>query len=1293
MKSLIHWLAAFALLLILGTNARAQTVTLVGDVSGPIGSEHTIQLVTTDLTGLGIGALDFTIQYDRSKVFIYSAEEGPMILNAGANFEWNNLSGGKNFKLTSASGGVFSGSGVIATLRVKVVGGSGVNASGISFQTATYSIPQPLPATTDDFIATDVASVSVTGGTPITVTIPPQSHLANTNGVIVPVGVTDIAKYGIFSWRLELDYDPTYFEITGATSPGGSYGVALNNNFSTPGKAIIVGTLNNGANLSRGLIAGGVGTLVNLTMNFKGTNVVNTPLTFDAVGTYFDAGLPVGTFVNSTVTVSNNNPVPTIASVTPNSAVAGAGATPITVTGTNFVANSEIRINGSGIATTYVNGTTLTATIPAPNLANAAVLNISVFNPLPAGGTSGTLPFTVGNPAPVPTNMSTGAFFWGSNPNVTISGSAIFSGATINAGAGVTFSGYDYTDAPNSVSFNATVAPGTAIGIRPLTIQNTGSSAVNVPGDVDIRYRAPSFTSIVPSGAVQGSTINVVITGNDFFDETQVETALNMGAGITVNSVTVNSLTQITASISVAPAATVGPRDVTLTNAVSGTSGGSDTEIGAFQVLLDGNPVPTITSINPTSGIQGTTVSVTVNGSNFDQGYTTVSFGSSTSTANLQVNNSNSLTIDVIIGANAPLGLRDVTVTNAGPGGGIDILDDAFTVLPIPNANPVANNDLYATPFNTTLTVNAPGVLGNDTDDEGLANLTAVLVTNVGSGTLALSNNGGFTYTPPNGFSGNVQFTYRAVDSDAGQSNVATVTITVGGPANGAPLANDDNYNTAFNTALVVNAPGFLGNDIDDGGVGNLQAQVINPAPGNVGTIIVGTNGSINYTPATGYSGTFEFTYRATDGQGAPSNLATVRITVAGTANATPTANDDNYAVAAGSTLTVPAPGILGNDTDDGGVGNLTAELVQTQNMSGSFTLNANGSFTYTPIVNFFGVSTFTYRARDAQNTASNIATVTITVGLAAPTHNANWPAGQNPFVSTSPTLSFNPVNGAQYYDVQVSKSTNFGPDQTYDACNPNCGPLKVASQETNTLTFTTFNTSVVANGLKGATQYYWRARAAAMNGVVKGAWSEVRSFITVAAPNAPVLSLPNNNATGVPSAAPLSWLASTGATSYNVQVSVNPNFDVMLVDASTGSTSYTTAALSGGPVYYWRVKAVGIGGESDWSEVRKFTRAALVSIGDDVTGVPTEYALDQNYPNPFNPSTTISFRLPETADVTLEVFNLHGQVVGTIMQNATKNAGFHTVTFDASKLSSGVYIYRIVAGSFTASQKMVLVK
>ncbi len=188
---------------------------------------------------------------------------------------------------------------------------------------------------------------------------------------------------------------------------------------------------------------------------------------------------------------------------------------------------------------------------------------------------------------------------------------------------------------------------------------------------------------------------------------------------------------------------------------------------------------------------------------------------------------------------------------------------------------------------------------------------------------------------------------------------------------NNYPVAQDDGYTTPEDTALVVPAPGVLGNDTDvDRDI--LQAVLSEPSRG---TLVLNPDGSLTYTPEENFWGQDSFTYKVLDPSEAESNVATVTITV--TAVDDPVdAVDDSYTTSEDMTLTVSAPGVLENDSYPDGFGSLD---VVTEPENGSVTLNEDGSFTYTPNPNFHGTDSFVYRLTDDDGD-SDTATVTITV-------------------------------------------------------------------------------------------------------------------------------------------------------------------------------------------------------------------------------------------------------------------------------------------------------------------------
>ncbi|MCJ7824013.1 MAG: cadherin-like domain-containing protein, partial [Anaerolineales bacterium] len=194
----------------------------------------------------------------------------------------------------------------------------------------------------------------------------------------------------------------------------------------------------------------------------------------------------------------------------------------------------------------------------------------------------------------------------------------------------------------------------------------------------------------------------------------------------------------------------------------------------------------------------------------------------------------------------------------------------------LPNAAPVANDDIFQLEEDQVLAVPAPGVLENDTAPQGQP-LTAVLVSEVSYGSLILNDDGSFTYTPDLDYNGMDSFTYQVSDGDL-SSNSAAVSIDVA-PVNDIPLAFDDMAQGEEGVIIEVNV---LAND-EGMGDGPISVE-LETSPEN-GTVEVVGN-IIRFNPTAGFVGEDSFIYKATDADGESSSaMVILSITVVSSAS------------------------------------------------------------------------------------------------------------------------------------------------------------------------------------------------------------------------------------------------------------------------------------------------------------------------------------------------------------------------------------------------------------------------
>ncbi|KUJ79146.1 hypothetical protein AVO45_19100 [Ruegeria marisrubri] len=306
--------------------------------------------------------------------------------------------------------------------------------------------------------------------------------------------------------------------------------------------------------------------------------------------------------------------------------------------------------------------------------------------------------------------------------------------------------------------------------------------------------------------------------------------------------------------------------------------------------------------------------------------------------------------------------------------GGSDTATASIAVNSVNDA-PVAFDDNVTTDENAPLSGNVLVDNGNGADfDVDGDTLTVALVSGPSNGALTLNTDGTFGYTPDANFIGADSFVYEIDDGNSG-SDMATVSIVVN-EVNTAPIAADDSFTTDEDVVLSGNVLADNGNGADSDADGDPLAVALVSGPSN-GALTLNADGTFGYTPDSDFNGSDSFVYSINDGRGG-SDTATASIDV-NSVNDAPVAVDDNVT----TDENVPLSGNVlvdnGNGADfdvDGDT--LTVALVSGPS-NGALTLNADGTFDYTPDANFIGADSFVYEIDDG-NGGSDMATVSVTV-------------------------------------------------------------------------------------------------------------------------------------------------------------------------------------------------------------------------------------------------------------------------------------------------------------------------
>jgi hypothetical protein len=249
----------------------------------------------------------------------------------------------------------------------------------------------------------------------------------------------------------------------------------------------------------------------------------------------------------------------------------------------------------------------------------------------------------------------------GITPNSGVQGTTVavtLTGTNFTAGSNVVISGtgitqFGATFSPTSITTNFVIAGTATVGDRTVTVATAGGITAPVTFTVVAKPPVPTLTSIVPNTGTRGNTVTVSLNGTNFSAAGLAVTV--SGTGVTATNVNYVSPTQVTASFVVAPNANLGGRNVRVT-----TAGGTS---GPQTFTVTNPPIATLTSIAPTSGARGATVTVTLTGTNFTTAGTSINISGTGVTSTITSATSTQLVASVVISSTAATTTRTVNVT------------------------------------------------------------------------------------------------------------------------------------------------------------------------------------------------------------------------------------------------------------------------------------------------------------------------------------------------------------------------------------------------------------------------------------------------------------------------------------------------------------------------------------------------------------------------------------------------------------------------------------------------------